>query len=73
MKTKTSVRSGLRSTSLKHTEARGKDSDIEIGGKLLHLCREHALACYNVARQAHTNHLQDRLEDKHGETRQRGM
>lgn len=64
-----SIRSGLRSRGPKHTEARGKDGDVEVGGKLLHLCREHALARYDVAGQADTNHLQDRFEDKHSETR----
>lgn len=69
MKTITSIRPGLHIRGPKHTEARRKDGDIEVGGKLLHLCRKHTLACYDVAGQADTNHLQNRFEDKHSETR----
>lgn len=69
MKTIASIRSGSRSTRDKHTETRGKDGDVEVGSKFLHLCREHTLACYDVARQADTDHLQDCLEDKHSEMR----
>lgn len=68
MKTVASVSSELRSRGLKHTEARSEDGDIEVGGKLLHLCREHALTCYNIAGQADTNYLQDCFEDKHSKT-----
>ncbi len=59
----------LRGRELKHTEAWGEDGDVEFGGKLLHLCREHALAGYNIAGQADTNHLQDGFKDKQGQTR----
>lgn len=69
MKTVNIIKPQLRSGEVKHTEAWGKDGDIEVGGKLLHLCRKHALAGYNVAGQADTNHLQNRFEDKHCETR----
>lgn len=69
MKTVETISLGLRSKQLKHTEAWGKDGDVEVSGKLLHFCRKHALAGYNVARQADTNHLQDGFEDKHSEMR----
>lgn len=57
VKTITTVRPGWHSGELTHTEAWGKDGDVEVGSKLLHLCCEHALAGYNIAGQADTNHL----------------
>ena len=69
MKTIISIRQGLRSRELKLTEAWGKDGDIEVGGKFLHLYRKHALAGYDVAGQADANHLQDSFEDEHSEMR----
>lgn len=69
MKTVASINSESRSRGVIHTEARGKDSDVKVGGKLLHLRREHPLACYDVAGQADTNNLQDGLENKHSEMR----
>lgn len=67
MKTKLSIRPRLRSRGLKRTEAWGKDGNIEVGGKFLHICREHALAGYDVAGQADTDHLQDSFENEHSE------
>ena len=69
MKTRTMIRGGLRCRELKLTKAWGEDGNVEVGGKLLHLCRKHALAGYDIAGQADTNHLQYRFEDKHSETR----
>ena len=69
MKTEITIRPRLRNRGMKRTETWGKDGDIEVGGKLLHICREHALAGYDVAGQADTNHLQDSFEDKHSEMR----
>ena len=69
MKTVIIIRPGLRDSEVKRTKAWSKDRNIEVGGKLLHLCREHALAGYDVAGQADTNHFQNSLKDEHGEMR----
>ena len=65
----TNISPRVHSREPKRTEAWSKDGDVEVGGKFLHVCGEHALAGYDVAGQADTNHLQDSFEDEHSEMR----
>ena len=69
VKTVVTIRPGVCSRGVKHTETWGKDGDIKVSSKFLHLCCEHSLASYDVTRQADTDHLQDRFEDEYGEMR----
>ena len=62
VKTVTKIKQGLVVQETVRTQAGCEEGHIQIGGELLHLCREHALTGNNVTRQAHTDNFQDGLE-----------